>query len=101
MPDLRSLVTQGLAELDDSSRARHGRGFADLAAAEKRALLGEQGFVMALTLHTYVGYYQNPRVVEALGMEARAPHPRGYEMAEDDPTLLDPVRRRAKLYRDC
>ena len=101
MPDLRSMVTEGLSELDQASRTRHGRAFLELAEAEKRALLSEQGFVIALTLHTYVGYYQNPRVVAALGMEVRAPHPQGYEMAPDDPTLLDPVRRRAKLYRDC
>jgi hypothetical protein len=34
-------------------------------------------------------------------MEARPPHPKGYEMAPHDLSLLDPVRRREKLYRDC
>lgn len=101
MPDLRSMVTQGLSDLAELARTRHGRGFTELPAQEKLQLLNEQGFVIALTLHTYVGYYQNARVVEALGMESRPPHPQGYEMIPGDPTLLDPVRRRAKMYREC
>jgi hypothetical protein len=48
-----------------------------------------------------VAYYQAPRVVEALGLEARPPHPKGYEVELGDLTLLDEVRRRGKLYRDC
>jgi len=55
----------------------------------------------ALLMLVYSGYYQEPRVVEALGMEARAPHPRGYEMEADDLSLLDPVRALGKRYRDC
>jgi hypothetical protein len=100
MPGLKSMIADGMSELDAQARARHGRGFTELAKHEKVQLLGEQGFMMPLTLHTYVGYYQNDRVVEALGLEARAPHPKGYEMEPDDFSLLDPVRRRSKLYRD-
>ena len=39
------------------------------------------------------------RVVAALGLEPRPPHPKGYEMGTDDLTLLDPVRRRGPRYR--
>jgi hypothetical protein len=48
----------------------------------------------------YSGYYQHPRVVEALGLEARAPHPKGFSMEPDDWTILDPVRARGKMYRE-
>jgi len=33
-------------------------------------------------------------------MEPRPPFPKGFTIEEGDWTLLDPVRRRGKLYRD-
>lgn len=100
--DLRAMVTDGLAELERVARERHGREFTTLASEERAALLNEQGFVFPLTLHTYTGYYQAPPIVEALGLEARPPHPGGYAMAPDDlDTLLEPVRRRPKMFRRC
>ena len=54
----------------------------------------------ALLFLAYSGYYQHPRVVETLGLEARPPHPKGYAMEAFDPSLLDAVRRRGKIYRD-
>lgn len=98
-PDLLAMVAQGLSELDEQARARHPQGFAALAQTDKVELLNQQGFVLPLTLHACAGYYQDDRVVEALGLEARAPHPHGHTMAENDFTLLDGVRRRAKLFR--
>jgi len=100
-PDLRSMIAQGLAELDDLGRGRGAAGFSALPRETKVDLLNQQGFVLPLTLHAYAGYYQNPRVVAALGLEPRPPHPKGYEMEPNDLTLLDPVRRRPKLYREC
>ncbi|HUI24603.1 MAG TPA: hypothetical protein VL403_00860, partial [Candidatus Kryptonia bacterium] len=49
---------------------------------------------------TCAGYCQHARVVEALGLEARPPHPQGYQMEPNDLTLLDDVRRCPKRYRD-
>jgi hypothetical protein len=101
MPELRAMVTQGLFDLEEGARDRHGVRFTELARADRGALLGEQGFVFPLTLHAYAGYYQTERVVEALGMEARPPHPHGYAMEPNDLSLLDPVRRRPKMFRNC
>jgi hypothetical protein len=101
LPDLRSMITQGLSDLDRLARDRGERSFLELPRSGKQQVLGEQAFVFALTLHTYVGYYQNDRVVEALGLEPRPPHPKGYEMEPDDLALLDAVRRRPRLYRQC
>jgi hypothetical protein len=100
MPGLKSMVVDGVLELDAQARTRHGRGFIELSKPEKVQLLSEQGFMMPLTLHTYAGYYHADRVIEALGLEPRAPHPKGYEMEPDDFSLLDPVRKRGKLYRE-
>ena len=98
-PDLRSMIVQGLADLDQLARGKKAPGFAALSREDKLELLNQQGFVFPLTLHTCAGYYQNSRVVEALGLESRPPHPQGYAMEPNDLSLLDPVRRRPSLYR--
>lgn len=46
-------------------------------------------------------YYRDDRVMRSLGMEPRPPFPKGYEIDQGDWTLLDPVRQRAKIYRDA
>lgn len=45
-------------------------------------------------------YYRDDRVLVAIGMEPRAPFPKGYEVAQGDWSLLDPVRARGPIYRD-
>lgn len=44
-------------------------------------------------------YYRDDRVLASIGMEARPPFPRGYELAETDWSLLDPVRERGAIWR--
>ena len=100
-PELQSMIAQGLSDLDNLARSRNAPDFAALSREDKLQLLNEWGFVLPLTLHAYTGYYQHPQVVEALGLEARPPHPKGYHMEPNDLTLLDAVRRRRKLYREC
>lgn len=46
-------------------------------------------------------YYRDDRVMRAVGMEARAPFPKGYEVEPGDWSLLDVVRARPKLWRDA
>ncbi len=100
-PELRSMIAQGLSDLDALARRRNAPSFAALSQEDKLELLNAQAFVLPLTFHAYVGYYQHDRVVETLGLEARPPHPKGYQMEQNDLTLLDGVRRRPKLYREC
>ena len=81
-------------------------GFAALAKTEKRArveVLAKQSpeLFQLLLRHAYGAYYTHPSVVAALGLPARPPFPEGYAVPPTDFSLLDPVRRRAKLYRDC
>ena len=80
-------------------------GFAALPRPERllrlQALAQDAPAVFqTLLVHAYRDYYQHPRVVEALGLEPRPPFPKGFEVAPSDLTLLDPVRRRRKMYRD-
>jgi Gluconate 2-dehydrogenase subunit 3 len=98
-PDLRAMVVEGLGALVALARRRNADGFGALPPAERLAALDEQGFVFPLLFQACTGYYQHPKVLEHLGLDPRPPHPKGYELAPGDLTLLDPVRRRAKLYR--
>ena len=103
--DLQPLIAQGLAALDESARERGADSFAALAPDDRALVLtahGERdpGLVPALVFHSYSGYYQHPRVVEALGFEHRPPYPKGYEMDATDESRLDAMRRRPALYRD-
>jgi hypothetical protein len=104
-PDLRPAITQGLAALEEGARAHGVASFPELAREARLEVLNElassaPAFLPALIFQTYVGYYEHPRVMEALGLEARPPHPKGYEMAPSDLSLLDPVRARPKMYRE-
>lgn len=101
-----SLVADGLTALDALARERKVAGFSELPVEQRAQLLREvaashPGFVESLLFHTYTGYYQNSRVVEALGLEPRPPHPQGYPLEAGDLGRLAAVRRRGKLYRDC
>ncbi len=106
VPELTPVLVQGLAVLREELENRQVADFAALAEDEKHALLEqvgvrEPGFLPGLLFHTYANYYQQPRVLEALGLEARPPYPRGYELEAGDLSLLDPVRKRPRLYRRC
>jgi len=39
-------------------------------------------------------YYRDDRVLRSLGLELRAPFPKGYELEQGDWSLLDPVKAR-------
>ena len=98
-PMVRPVVEYGLSTLAELARKRKPAGFAGLSAQEAKEVWEEfaatdQFFLPAFLFLVYSSYYQHPRVVEALGLEARAPHPKGHTMEESDWTLLDPVRER-------
>jgi hypothetical protein len=103
-PELRATIVQGLSALDELAKGRGARDFAALSREDKLELLNQlataqPAFLPGLILQTYVGYYQNDRVLEGLGLEPRPPYPEGYKMEPTDLGLLDGVRRRKRLYR--
>ena len=105
MPMLRPVLDYGFGALGELATRRNPNGWAALTPAERTEVFAEftatdQFFLPAFLFLAYSSYYQAPPVVEALGLEARAPHPKGYPMDADDLTLLDAVRRRGKMYRD-
>ena len=44
-------------------------------------------------------YYRDDRVMASLDMEPRPPFPDGFDVEDGDWSLLDPVRKRAPMYR--
>ena len=86
---LARLAGQPLAELDTARRNE--------VANEFRTT----GGVAAATLVRVVlqCYYRDDRVLRSLGLELRAPFPKGYVLEEGDWSLLDPVRARSGKLR--
>lgn len=74
----------------------------DPATREAAALaLRDKGGPAVATLSRVVlqCYYRDDRVLRSLGLEARAPYPKGHELEQGDWSLLDPVRTRPPLWR--
>jgi hypothetical protein len=86
---LARIAGQPLAELDTARR--------DAIANEFRAT----GGAAAATLVRVVlqCYYRDDRVLRSLGLELRAPFPKGYVLPEGDWALLDPVKARSGSLR--
>ena len=102
LPALR----EDLDRLDRLAAEHAGTAFAHLTESDRSRVMdevrcAEPDFLKDFALATATCYYQDDRVLHALGMEARPPFPKGYEVLSGDLSLLDPVRRRGKLYRDA
>jgi hypothetical protein len=86
---LAGLAGASLAELDDARR--------EPVVTEFRAT----GGVPAATLARVIlqCYYRDDRVLRSLGLELRAPFPKGYVLPDGDWSLLDPVKARGGTLR--
>jgi hypothetical protein len=87
---LASLAAGGFPALSGPEKLARLQALARETPAVFQALLGQ----------TYGAYYTHASVVETLGLPPRPPFPKGYDVPATDFSLLDPVRRRAKLYRE-
>jgi hypothetical protein len=93
-------VREALAAIATKS----GSGFTALDRDHREALIDaycKTGGAAAAVLGRVVlaAYYRDDRVLSALGHEARAPFPKGYELEQGDWTLLEPVKRRPAFWR--
>lgn len=81
-----------------------GGAFAELAP-ERRAEIAmrfrQEGGAPLFALNRVVllCYYRDDRVMRALGQEPRSPFPMGHVVEQGDWSLLDPVRKRAPMWR--
>ena len=95
---------EGLQALNEEARQSGGSDFSELPLPERSDLLArsqesQPGLLSSLVFQTYSAYYRHPQVLEALGLEARPPFPKGFEVEDGDLSLLDPVRQREPFYR--
>ena len=95
-----------IGRLEKEAQEQHGVAFADLDAASRQALVdamraADPALLRTLAVQTVTCYYQDERVLEAIGLEARPPFPKGYEVPAGDLTLLEPVRRRGSRVREA
>ncbi len=84
--------------------AMSGGSFASLAAdrrAEVAASFKTEGGgpLFALNRVVLLCYYRDDRVMRSLGQEPRSPFPKGHVVEQGDWSLLDPVKKRAPIYR--
>ena len=89
--DIAALAGGTFAELDASRREAVAESF--------RARGGTK--VATLSRVILQCYYRDDRVVRSLGLEPRAPFPKGHTLEQGDWSLLDPVRARPKMWRDA
>lgn len=102
---LARLLSDGLQDIEIAA-AEFGSSFEDLNGDQQDEVLREvesasPGFFDALVRHTYNGYYSNPKVVEALGLDPRPPQPRGNRVERGDLTSLQVVVERGQAYRNA
>jgi len=100
----QAVVAAGLAAIEDLAKAKRGVAFAELDGPERIDLIDELKvteplFTQILQAQVISGYYQDDRVLQALGLPTRSPHPGGYDIGATDWSLLDPVRKREPFYR--
>ena len=86
---LARLAGQPLAALDPARR--------DIVAQEFRATGGPAAATLVRVVLQC--YYRDDRVLRSLGLEPRAPFPKGYVLEDGDWSLLDPVKARPPSLR--
>jgi hypothetical protein len=85
---LARLAGKPLAQLEPARR--------DAVAKEFRASGGAAATLVRVVLQCY---YRDDRVLRSLGIELRAPFPKGHTLPEGDWALLDPVKARPPSLR--
>lgn len=104
IPDMHAMVVASLAAMDRLAEARGATRFTALSPDQQAEVLSalscsEDALPPMLMLYTFGCYYKHPRILAHYGLDARPPHPQGYEVAPTDLSLLDPVRQRGSIYR--
>lgn len=107
MADIVKSLGRDLAHVREAVAAvgaKAGGRFAALDVDAREALLADYVATggaagAALARAVLQCYYRDDRVLVSLGMEPRAPFPKGHVLEQGDWSLLDPVRKRAPFWR--
>lgn len=103
---LRRTLTDLLTAIEAACHSKFTKQFADLDGDRRTTVLQQVESdhgpdFTELLRRTYAGYYSDPAVLSAIGIDARPPQPRGFFIAPFDPAVLEGVRKRDRLYRDA
>ena len=103
--NILSWTQEGLFNIVDESHNKYGKEFSKLKNSDQMKLIDSlrskfSKFFNRLTTEVIQCYYQHDDVLEAIGLEARPPFPKGHILEEGDLTLLEAVYLRGKIYRD-
>ncbi len=95
-------VREALARLDTLAGGRFD-ALPKTRQQEVAAAFRAEGGTPVATLSRVIlqCYYRDDRVMRSLNMEPRPPFPKGHVVEQGDWSLLDPVRQRAKMWRDA
>ncbi|GAB2853547.1 hypothetical protein GCM10027277_22440 [Pseudoduganella ginsengisoli] len=102
----RAWLQQGLDSIAEECHAAHGVAFAVLDREQQGQLIEKLKrklfrFFGELGSQVVQCYYQDDRVMAAIGMDPRSPFPLGYFPIDGDLAMLEPVFERGQIYRDC
>jgi hypothetical protein len=103
--DIVTAIGRDLALVREALAALKAKGFAGLDRGRREALVNEWyagGGKAAVALGRAIlsAYYRDDRVLKAIGHEARAPFPQGYEVEQGDWSLVEVVKKRPAFWRD-
>lgn len=100
-----SWVREGIVKVNKESLERYKGSFADLNPSEQVELIE----LLRRKMFQYFGrlvhqviecYYQDDKVLAAIGAAVRPPFPEGFHVPDGDLTLLESVYLREKIYRE-
>jgi hypothetical protein len=99
-------IRAALDMVDAEAMARCGAAFSSLDHARRSMVVEDirardPAVLSQLALETVTCYYQQDGVLERLGLEARPPYPKGYQVLAGDLMLLNAVKARGRIYRDA
>ena len=103
--DIVTSIGRDLALVREALAAIKAKGFVDLGRDGREALINDWyagGGKPAVALGRAIlsAYYRDDRVLKAIGHEARAPFPQGYEVEPGDWSLVEVVKKRPAFWRD-
>jgi hypothetical protein len=102
--DYWSELERQLHTLDASARRQFALPFAELTVDERMRVAqllrnSDPAFLRRLALEAVTCYYQDDRVMTAIGLEPRPPAPKGHEVYAGDFSLVKPVLERGPIWR--
>ena len=100
---LNSLLSQ-LDRIEWQALEKTGKNYLSLDRHQQDEIVHQMrqedpDFLRYLAFSTVSLYYQDPTVMESIGLPHRPPYPEGYSVPRGDTSLLEPVKARGTIWR--